>query len=60
SRRDPAEGIGQGPKQFGMPDSDLVIFAFGDGSASSVSRDIDPKILKAWATPDGGEIIPKE
>lgn len=60
SRRDPAEGIGQRPNQFGIPDSQLVIFTFGDGSARPVNTDIDPKILKAWATPDGGEIIPEQ
>lgn len=61
SLRDPAEGLGVGPKQFGMTGEDgLVIFAFADGSAKPVSRDVDPKILKAWATPDGGEAIPEQ
>lgn len=60
SRRDPAEGIGDGPAQFGIKDSPLVLFGFADGSAKVIGNDVDPKILKAWATPDGGEIIPKE
>jgi hypothetical protein len=61
SLRDPVQGIGDSPDQFGMEVEDgLVIFAFADGSSKPVSRDIDPKILKAWATPDGGEIIPEQ
>jgi hypothetical protein len=59
SLRDPAEGFGDGPDQFGMSENRDVHFAFADGSARTISRDIDPKILKAWATPDGGEVIPE-
>lgn len=60
SLRDPAAGIGNGPNQFGMEGkAGLVSFGFADGSARLVNRNIDPKILKAWATPDGGEIIPE-
>lgn len=59
SRRDPAEGIGDGPAQFGIKDSPLVLFAFADGSSKVIGNDIDPKILKAWATPDGGEMMPE-
>lgn len=58
SLRDPAEGFGDGPRQFGITGSDLILFAFGDGSARAINRDIDPQILKALATPDGGEALP--
>jgi Protein of unknown function (DUF1559) len=61
SLRDPAAGLGDGPNQFGIKEGDgLVCFAFGDGSARPISRDIDPKILKAMATPDGGEVVPQD
>lgn len=56
--RDPAEGFGDGPRQFGIPGSGPINFAFGDGTARAINRDIDPQVLKAWATPDGREVIP--
>jgi hypothetical protein len=59
SLRDPAKGFGNGPDQFGIPGSGPIAFAFGDGSARAINRDIDPQVLKAWATPDGGEVIPE-
>lgn len=58
--RDPAMGLGDGLNQFGMSDNLTVCFAFADGSVRTISRDIDPKILKALATPDGGEELPHD
>lgn len=60
SLRDPAKGLGDGPDQFGMSENLTVNFAFADGAVKSLSPDVDPKILKAWATPDGREIIPEQ
>lgn len=56
--RDPGLGL-QSPKGFGgNRTSDLVtVFAFGDASVRSISNTVDPQILKALATPGGGEKI---
>ena len=55
--RDPAEGIGREENQFGRPDDLPVLFVFGDGAVRSVSPDVDPAVLRALSTPDGGEDI---
>jgi hypothetical protein len=55
--RDPAEGINQGPHTFGNPKSTDALFLLGDGSVRAISQDIDPQVLKALSTPDGGETI---
>jgi hypothetical protein len=58
--RDPAEGVQQSPDGFGGPWSDgETQFLMMDGSTRQVGKDIDPAILKALATPNGGEKVPE-
>lgn len=56
--RDPALGIGPGPQRFHGPwQGGGVQFLMADGSARFLSANIDPDVLRALATPDGGEDI---
>lgn len=55
--RDPALGLNKGPDTFGSPFQGGVHFLMGDGAVRFLSDDIDPQVLKALATPDGGEQI---
>ena len=57
SLRDTAAGIGNGVDQFGSPGDGILIISYGDGSANTISTDIDPEIFRALGTPDGGEEI---
>jgi hypothetical protein len=57
--RDPSLGINKGPTTFGHPRSSREVhFLMGDGSVKTLREDIDPTILRAFATPAGGEVIP--
>ncbi len=57
--RDPARGIRTTPDSFGHPrHSDAVVFGMADGSVRSVSSKVSPEVLRALATPDGGEDVP--
>jgi hypothetical protein len=54
--RDPAIGLHTAPNSFGSPmGSNFVLFAMADGSVRGVKKDIDPQVLRAFSTPDGGE-----
>jgi hypothetical protein len=55
--RDPGHGIGNSLDDFGEPGTDtgLTIFGFADGHAASIPNDVDPEVLRALATPTGGE-----
>ena len=55
--RDPSLGINKGPNTFSSPGGRGVQFIFGDSSVRFINNDIDPKVLKALATPNGGEVI---
>jgi len=55
--RDPARRINQSPSGFGSPFEGGVHFLFADGTIRFISESIDPKVLKALATPRGGEEI---
>jgi type II secretory pathway pseudopilin PulG len=59
NRRDPANGFGTAPNQFGVaaPGIGGVQMCLADGSVRFVSENIDPAVLKALATPAGGEMI---
>ncbi len=57
NRRDLTLGLNNHPNGFGSPYKGHVNFAFADGRVQSISKDIDPDILKALSTPDGGETI---
>jgi hypothetical protein len=56
--RDPALGINHGPRTFGGSRPEGGLFTLMDGSVRYLSTDIDPQVLKALATPDGGEELP--
>ena len=56
--RDPALGINTSPDGFGAPWSDGANFLLMDGSVRFPSNTIDPTVLKALSTPNGGEKIP--
>lgn len=59
--RDPAAGVRSGPGSFGGGRKNGgVQFLFVDGSVRHLSGDIDPSILKALATPGGGEPVDED
>ena len=53
--RDPAIGLNSSPWGFNGTHSGVVIFGFADGAAMPISETIDPRILEALSTPNGGE-----
>lgn len=55
--RDPGLGINQSRRGFGGPFTGGAHFLFSDGSVRFVSEKIDPAVLKALSTPNGGETI---
>ncbi|MCA9014483.1 MAG: DUF1559 domain-containing protein [Planctomycetaceae bacterium] len=55
--RDPARGIKQGPDTLGGPFESGTQILFVDGSVRSISENIDPAVLKALSTPNGGEPV---
>ena len=59
--RDPALGINTTPHGFGNPMLPGASFAFADGSVRFLRENISAEVLKALATPAGGEKIePRE
>ena len=58
--RDPAAGLLHDANTFGSFNLERgsVDFLMGDGAVIPISVNIDPEVLKALATPDGGEQIP--
>ena len=58
NRRDPANGLGTAPNQFGGPSGQRgVQMLLADGSVRFISENIDPQTLKALASPDGNEQV---
>jgi prepilin-type processing-associated H-X9-DG protein len=56
--RDPAKGINRSPDGFGGPPrSGGVNFVMADGSVRFVSDHVDSKVLRALASPRGGDAI---
>jgi hypothetical protein len=56
--RDPGRGIDRSPNGFGGPPQwGGAMFSFCDGHTAVLNRKIDPKVLRALATPAGGERI---
>jgi hypothetical protein len=55
--RDVSAGLAPGPATFGNPSGEGGFMAFADGSVKWMSRDTDPGVLKAIATPAGGEEV---
>ena len=59
--RDPAEGLNKSPDGFGGPwTTGITNMLMMDGSVRAIRNDIDPEVLKALATPAGGEKIPDD
>ena len=54
--RSPSAGIGTSPRQFGGSIGGGTM-VFCDGTTSFVSESIDPAVLAALGTPDGGEDV---
>ncbi|MBC8112919.1 MAG: DUF1559 domain-containing protein [Candidatus Saccharimonas sp.] len=55
--RDPRLGLNKSPHGFGSPFVGGAQFLTADGAVRFISENIDPKVLKAIATPDGGEPV---
>jgi len=57
--RDPGLGINQALNGFGNPQSTVkgANFVHADGHVRFISEDISPHVLKALATPAGGEVV---
>lgn len=55
--RDPADGIGPAENQFKGPSVGGTQFLLGDGMVRFISENVDPEILRALATPAGGELV---
>jgi prepilin-type processing-associated H-X9-DG protein len=56
--RDPARGINRSPYGFGgPPGTGGAQFAMADGSVRFIREDVSRDVLRALATPDGGEEI---
>lgn len=55
--RDPALGINRSPDGFGGPFPGGANLLFADGSVRFVKDTTDPRVLRALATPDGGETV---
>jgi hypothetical protein len=58
--RDPKLGINKSPLGFGSEHVNGINFVLGDGAIKFLNKNTDPKILKALATPNGGEPESKE
>lgn len=59
NRRDPANGFGTAPDQFGGPGTGggTVSMLLADGSVRLISENVNLQVLKALATPGGGETV---
>ena len=53
--RDPVIGLKTSPFGFGGPFTGVTQFALVDGSTRAIKETIDPEVLRAIATPNGGE-----
>jgi len=58
--RDPALGLNKSPQGFGSPHPNGLNVSLADGSVRFLTNEIDPAVLRALATPDGGEEIDLE
>lgn len=55
--RNPTEGINRSPRGLGSMFKGGAHVLLGDGSVRFLSEDIDPSVLKAISTPNGGEPV---
>ncbi len=53
--RDPALGLHKSPDGFGGPTPNVTQFLMADASVRKMRNDANPAVLKAFATPNGGE-----
>lgn len=58
--RDPALGINQSPAGFGSPSQYGALFVFADGHVAMLPYKTSPEVLRALATPAGGEVTPED
>jgi len=59
--RDPALGVQKSPDGFAGPwAAGDTQFSMMDGCVRRISKDIDPAVLRALATPNGGETVPDD
>ncbi len=58
--RDPALGLNKSSQGFGSPHPNGLNVSLADGSVRFLTNEIDPAVLRALATPDGGEQIDLE
>jgi Protein of unknown function (DUF1559) len=58
--RDPATGLNRDPGGFGRPVGGFVVFVFADGSTRVIADTVSPDVLRALATPTGGEPVPAD
>lgn len=58
--RDPAIGINKSPNGFGVPERNGCQFVFADGAVLFVSETVDSRVLRALATPGGGEEVDRD
>lgn len=56
--RDPAAGLGTPGGFSAPPGQESVLVGMADGSVRSLSLSTSPEVLRALATPDGGEPLP--
>ncbi|MBI1312379.1 DUF1559 domain-containing protein [bacterium] len=54
--RDPAQRLNS-PGAFGSMHVGVVQFVLADGSVRAISENIDPQVMRALASPDGGEPV---
>lgn len=55
--RDPILGVNDDPRGFRGANEGGAHFLLGDGSVRFINENIDPAVLKALATPNGGEDV---
>lgn len=56
--RDPAKGVNRSPHGFGGAWSERgATFLMADGSVRFISERVNPEVMKALATPQGGETV---
>ena len=53
--RDPALGLHTSPDSFGGPHRKVSLILMCDGTVRSVRHDVSIEVMKAIATPNGGE-----
>lgn len=58
--RDPARGLKRTAKDFSGVSGRPVLFLMADGSVKAIDERVSPEVLRAMATPAGGENVPED